>query len=409
MGTKGPQGSQGPVGTKGPIGPKGPVGNQGATGQAGVVDLTELDKKADKTTTKKFFTGDAYSGTDASTGKVIKPDTNDYSILKIFDSNGTDILLDDISGYSGATGDALKYITNYGFALQKSTNSGDTLWNSTNSDYALSNSTNSYNALWNSTNSGWALDGSKNSDNVLRSSTNSDNVLQYSTNSGWALRDSTNSGDTLQYSKNYGNVLWNSKNSGLALANSSFTNWNLNKRTMQPMRFYMTSAKNITFINGVFTKDSFSCPKTIPDGQIYGDGETAPAGGNTANPLLLGSWAGTSFTNWFYTGDILADGSPRTDDLGPTKTAGPDLSGIPASVRAQIRPISERGKLALGTKGADGKQGPVGPRGTPGMNGQDGSAGLTGADGPQGIVGPTGIDRTRRNSRGQRRHWTKWS
>ena len=72
---------------------------------------------------------------------------------------------------------------------------------------------------------------------------------------------------------------------------------------------------------------------------MYGNRLTA-SGGNTANPLLLGSWAGTSFTNWFYTGDILADGSPDSSNGTP----GPDLSGIPADVRAQIRPVSEMGK-----------------------------------------------------------------
>ena len=318
-----------------------------------------LDLKADKITTRKFFTGDAYSGTSADNGKVIKPDTNDNYIVKIFDTNGTDILLRDISDYHGAMDNALRYSTNSGYILWNDTNSGDALRSSTNSDTALQFGTNSGDALagsknsgyvlWSSTNSGKALQHSTNSEITLEESTNSSSALQSSTNSGNALynsinsdnalRSSTNSGWALSFSKNSGDALAGSKNSGWALENSSFTNWNLNKQVTQPMRFYMTSAKNMTFINGIFTKDSFSCPKTIPDGEVYGNNLTA-SGVNTANPLLLGSWEGTSFTNWFYTGDILADGSPDSSN----NNAGPDLSGIPANVRAQIRPVSDMGK-----------------------------------------------------------------
>ena len=290
---------------------------------------TRLDLKADKSTTKKFFTGDAYSGTSSSTGKIIKPDTNDNNTLKIFDSNGTDILLDDISDYRGATDTALKYITNSGLAvqdstnsgnaLQYSTNSGNALWNSknsgvalrystnsgsavrysknsgyalreqyelrttlcrtvrtlvyalrysTNSGTALKESTNSVTALQSSTNSGNALQNSTNSGTALRYSTNSGYALRYSTNSGTALQSSTNSGNALQSSTNSGNALRSSKNSGRALENSSFTNWNLNKEITDPMRFYMTSAKNMTFINGIFTAQPvFLVQKLYPTGK----------------------------------------------------------------------------------------------------------------------------------------------
>ena len=367
-------------------GDKGDTGPQGVTGPSGGIDLTELAKKADKITTKKFFTDNTYDNL------VIKSDTD--GILKIFNKDDPQkIVLPDISDYYGATKYALKDITNSD-GLDNSTNSENALENSTNSSEALHYSTNSGNALYNSTNSNEALWNSKNSGQTLESSTNSGNALYNSVNSNEALYYSTNSDQALEYSKNYGDVLVGSYNSGLALANSTFTNWNLTQIVGDILYFYMTSAKNMTFINGIFTAQSFSCPKTIPDGEVYGNNLTA-SGGNTENLLFQESaWAGTTFTNWFYTGDILADGSPRTDGLGPTKTAGPDLSGIPASVRAQIRPISEMGKLALGAKGADGKQGPQGIQGVGGIGlaGQDGAPGLTGPKGQDGDKGDRGAN-----------------
>ena len=68
---------------------------------------------------------------------------------------------------------------------------------------------------------------------------------------------------------------------------------------------------------------------------------TAKASSGTVNGCE--NWDEALIFDCYYSGDIDANGEPITDGSGPTGIAGPDFGGIPADVRAKIRPIAEMG------------------------------------------------------------------